>query len=153
MKYQRTFKTIVAVAVGALLATVSPMASAGDKAEAKPLALRKIMQDLGSNMQVIADGISREDWELVATTAPLIAGHPQPPLAEKIRILRFAGSDAGKFKGHDGNTRQAAQELRQTATRQDGPAVVAAFATLQGSCVACHQSFRTRFKEHFYDKR
>lgn len=154
MKYERTFKTIVAVGViGTLLATVSSTTWADDNAEAKPLALRKIMQDLGKNMQVITDGISREDWELVANIAPLVADHPQPPLGEKIRILRFVGTDAGKFKGYDEKTHQAAQALGQAATRQDGPAVISAFAKLQNSCLACHQGFRKPFLEHFYGQR
>lgn len=154
MKYKCSFKTLVAAAIIVTLpATVSTMTWANDDAEAKPLALRRIMQDLGKSMQVITDGISREDWELVAKTAPLIADHPQPPLVEKLRILSFVGADAGIFKGHDEKTHQAAQELRQAATRQDGLAVVAAFASLQNSCLACHRSFRKPFKEHFYDKR
>lgn len=154
MKDERTFKTIVAVGViGTLLATVSAMTWADDNAEAKPLALRKIMQDLGKNMQVITDGISREDWELVAKTAPLVADHPQPPLGEKMRILRFVGTNAGKFKGYDEKTDQAAQALGPAATREDGPSVISAFAKLQNSCLACHQGFRKPFLEHFYDKR
>ncbi len=154
MKHKRSFKILVSAAViGTLPATVSTMTWANDAAEAKPLALRRIMQDLGKSMQVITDGISREDWELVAKTAPLIADHPQPPLVEKLRILNFVGADAEKFKGHDEKTHQAAQELRQAATHQDGPAVVAAFASLQNSCLACHRSFRKPFMEHFYDKR
>jgi cytochrome c556 len=154
MKHQRSFKTImVATVIGTLLATVTTITWANDDAKAKPLALRRIMQDIGKNMQVITDGISREDWELVAKTAPLIADHPQPPLVEKIRILSFVGSDAGQFKGHDEKTHQAAQELRHVAKRQDGPAVVAAFATVQNNCLACHQKFRKPFMAHFYGKR
>ncbi len=49
----------------------------------KELALRGIMKDLGTNMQVITDGISREDWALIEKTAPLIADHPQPPSQRK----------------------------------------------------------------------
>jgi cytochrome c556 len=136
-----------------LMAMVSSTAWADNNAETKPLALRKIMQDMGENMQVITDGISREDWDLVAKISPLIADHPQPPPLEKISILSFIGTDVGKFKGYDEKTHQAAQELRQTATSRNGSAVVSAFATLQNSCLACHQSFRKPFKEHFYDKR
>ncbi|MBE9564814.1 MAG: cytochrome C, partial [Proteobacteria bacterium] len=58
------------------------------------------MRDMGKNMQVIADGISREDWKLIEKTAPLIADHPQPPISEKVRILAFVGTDVSKFKGH-----------------------------------------------------
>ena len=116
----------------------------------KPLALRKIMQDMGKNMQTIADGISREDWKLVENTAPLIAEHPQPPLTEKIRILAYVGTDVSKFKSHDGKTHEAARVLEESATRDDGYAVIADFATLQNTCLMCHQRFRKSFQEHFY---
>ena len=104
-------------------------------------------------MQIVTDGISREDWKLVAETAPRIAEHPQPPLGEKMRILAFAGSDAGRFKRFDERTHQAAKTLEQAAKRGDGQAVVAAFSTLQGNCLACHQNFRKPFVEHFYGQR
>lgn len=155
MQHKPVFKTIaIAAAISILLAAASPRAWAdADTEPAKPMALRKIMRDLGKNMQVITEGISREDWALVAKIAPLVADHSQPPLGEKMRILSFVGADAGKFKSHDEKTSQAAQELRQAATRQDGPMVVAAFATLQNSCLACHQSFRKPFLTHFYGKK
>ncbi len=152
MHHRLPVKAFRLAVVGALLAAVaSPVAADTDKA--KPLALRKIMQDLGTNMQRITDGISREDWEAVARIAPLIGEHPQPPLLEKMRILKFAGSDAGKFKGYDEKTHAAAQTLQQAARRGDGRAVISAFATLQNSCLACHESFRKPFVEHFYGER
>ena len=48
---------------------------------------------------------------MVGKVAPLIAGHPQPPLGEKIRILMFAGTDTGKFKEYDEKTHQTARAL------------------------------------------
>jgi len=112
--------------------------------------LRRIMQDLGKNMQTVTDGISREDWGLVIETAPLIADHPQPPFTERVRVLGFIGSNAGKFRGYDKQTHQAARDLEQAATQEDGQMVIAAFARLQNSCLDCHQSFRKPFLEHFY---
>lgn len=154
MTYERTLKTAVAAGVvGALLATVSSIAWAAPDTPAQPLALRKIMRDMGKNMQAITGGISSEDWDLVTKFAPLIAVHPQPPPEEKVRIVTFFGAEMGRFKGLDEKSSQAAQELEQSAKRRDGPAVIGAFATLQNSCLACHQSFRKPFKEHFYDKR
>lgn len=120
---------------------------------AEPLALQKIMKDLGRNMQVVTDGISREDWELVAKTAPLIADHPQPPLGEKMRIMAFVGSDMGKFKAHDGRTHDAARTLDKAARLRDGAGVIAAFATLQSACHDCHREFRKQFVDHFYGSR
>ena len=154
MQRRHRFKAyFTATVIGTLLASICSQTWADDVGKAKPLALRKIMQDMGKNMQVVTDGISREDWEMVARAAPLIADHPQPPLAEKMRILSFVGADAGKFKGHDERTPQAARALEQAAVHSDGQAVISSFATLQNSCLACHQSFRKPFVENFYVQR
>lgn len=116
----------------------------------EPMALRKIMQDLGKNMQAITDGISREDWEQVEKIAPQVADHPQPPFGEKIRILSFVGTDVSKFKRYDGKTHDAARALEDAAKNKDGPAVISAFSALQTTCLACHQNFRKPFLEYFY---
>ena len=49
---------------------------------AEPLALQRAMKDMGRNMQVIVDGLSREDYAVVEKAARAIADHPQPPLGE-----------------------------------------------------------------------
>lgn len=117
---------------------------------AEPLELQKVMKELGKNMQVITDGISREDWKLVADTAPKIAQHPQPPATEKLRIMAFMGAEMSKFKALDGETHEAAHELLHAAHEQDGQKVIAAFGKVQSSCLNCHQTFRGKFVEHFY---
>ncbi len=119
----------------------------------EPLALQKIMRDMGKNMQLIADGISREDWKLVEKNALLVADHPQPPLSEKVRIMAFVGTDISKFKEHDGKTHYAARTLSESAAREDGYAIIANFASLQNDCLMCHQHFRQSFKTHFYGTR
>lgn len=143
----------ITLAVCALLLISCQQVRANDLNEAEPLALRKIMQSLSENMQVITDAISREDWEVVVTVAPLIADHPPPPLGERMRIFRFIGSDVNTFKSYDRETHKAAQLLKQTAARSDGLAVIESFAVLQSSCLACHQRFRKPFVEHFYGQR
>ncbi|MDD3884769.1 MAG: cytochrome c [Gallionella sp.] len=117
---------------------------------AEPLELQKVMKELGKNMQIITDGISREDWELVAKTAPLIASHPQPPATEKMRIMKFMGSDMTKFKAFDGKTHEAAHGLEHAAHEKNGHMVIAAFQNVQTTCLNCHQTFRGKFVEHFY---
>lgn len=140
----------VAVVLGATLTSISPPSLAAGDSGVEPLELRLIMQALGKEMQLVTDAISREDWVLVADSAPRIADHPQPPFGEKLRILTFIGSDASRFKGFDKQTHQAAKGLEHAAMRGDGQAVIASFATLQNSCLACHQDFRKPFVEHFY---
>lgn len=119
---------------------------------AEPLALQKVMKDLGKNMQIITDGISREDWERVEKTAPLIANHPQPPMMEKMRIMSFVGTNMGRFKAHDGETHDQAQAVGRAAQAKDGPGVILAFQKLQTSCYNCHSEFRKPFVAHFYGK-
>ena len=150
MKYRPFLRMAVIVAISS---SAGRHAWADANAGTEPLQLRRIMQELGKNMQAVTDGISREDWRLVAETAPRIAEHPQPPLAEKVRILAFAGSDAGRFRRFDEQTHQAARTVEQAAKQGDGQAVITAFATLQNGCLACHQSFRKPFVENFYGRR
>lgn len=119
---------------------------------AEPLALQKIMKDLGTHMQTVTDGISREDWALVEKIAPLIAEHPQPPLTEKMRIMAFMVTNMGKFKAFDGQTHEAANEMAKAAQAKDGQKVISSFQKVQSSCLGCHQAFRAPFVEHFYGK-
>lgn len=118
--------------------------------DADALELRRIMQDMGKHMQLITDAISREDWTAIAEPADLIAEHPQPPFSEKLRILSFIGSQVSEFKGFDSGTHEAAKKLGQLAATQDGNSIIDQFTVLQKNCLACHQTFRDSFKEHFY---
>jgi len=136
----------------ALALTVVAFAAPGAQA-AEPLALQKIMKDLGRNMQDISDGIPLGDWELVENTASLIADHPEPPFFEKIRIINFAGTNIGKYKAYNAAIHDHAQIAGKAAKNKDGPAVIVAFQNLQASCDNCHNEFRKPFVEHFYGKK
>lgn len=136
-----------------LLATSCLLFTASGAHAAEPLALQKVMKELGRNMQTITDGISREDWELVEKTAPLIADHPQPPISEKIRIMSFVGTDMDKYKAYDGETHAQAQAVGTAAKAKSGPRVILAFQKLQTNCYNCHSEFRKPFVAHFYGKK
>lgn len=146
----KTKRLIGFILAGGLLLAGGAGAAAESGEKAKDLALRKIMKDLGSNMQTVTDAISREDWELAAKTAPLIADHPQPPVTEKLRIIAFMGADMGKFKGYDAEVHKAAGSLGEAAKAKDGAAVIAAFQSIQTACYGCHRDFRQGFVKHFY---
>lgn len=137
---------IVAASLISIALAASPVQAA------EPLEFQKVMKELGKNMQIITDGISREDWELVAKTAPMIAEHPQPPLAEKTRIISFMGAEMSRFKSFDMQTHEAAHDLLHAAHEKDGQKVIEAFQKVQSSCLGCHQTFRSKFMEHFYGK-
>lgn len=136
---------------GSMLMTLCVQALAESGGESgESMALRKIMREMGENMQLITDGISREEWAQVEKTAPLVADHPQPPFMEKMRILGFIGTDVATFKGHDAKTHEAAVAVAEAARQRDGEVVITAFATLQKTCLNCHQQFRKPFVDHFY---
>ena len=77
----------------------------------------------------------------------------EPLVAEKMRILAWLGTDAGKFRSHDGQTHESATAMGDAAKRGDGLAVISAFSKVQQSFLICHQSFRKPFLEHFYENR
>lgn len=153
MQYRHRFKAhFTATIIGTLLASTCLQAWADNANKATPLALRKIMQDPGKNMQGVTDGISREDWEMVRRIAPLIAKLPQPPLTEKMPIMACMGADMGKFKGFDGQTHESANEMAMAAREKDGQKVISSFQKLQSPCLACPQAFRPAFVENFYGR-
>jgi cytochrome c556 len=115
--------------------------------------LREIMTGLGRHMEAITAGITREDWPSVATEAARIAGHPQPPISEKMRIMGFAGTRVSQFRTYDAGTRRYAEGIRESANAKDGPGVILAFAKLQESCLGCHQAFRKAYIHHFREAR
>ncbi len=116
----------------------------------QPMALRGVMKKLGQDMQAVTGAIATEDWAVVAELAPKIARHAAPPLGEKMRILAWVGSDAGKFRAFDAQVHDAANAMGEAATRGDGQAVINAFSRVQQSCLSCHQGFRESFAKHFY---
>ncbi|MDT3678156.1 MAG: cytochrome c [Burkholderiaceae bacterium] len=152
MKNSKRVSTPAAALCAALL-TLTALPSARADEATKPMALQSVMKQLGQDMQAVTAAISKEDWARVAELAPKIANHEQPPVMEKMRILTWLGTDAGKFRGFDGQVHDAAASMGDAAARGDGQAVIAAFAKLQQSCLGCHQNYRTAFIDHFYEKR
>lgn len=116
------------------------------------MGLRTVMEKLGRDMQAVTGAISTEDWDLVAELAPGIARHAEPPAMEKVRILRWVGTDAGKFRGFDVQVEQAADAMAEAAARDDGTEVIRRFSEVQQACLGCHQKFRGPFVEHFYNR-
>ena len=114
-----------------------------------PSSLREIMAGMGRHMEAITAGIAREDWPSISAEAALIAGHPQPRMSEKMRIMGFAGTRVGQFRAYDADTRKYAEAIRASANAQDGPGSILAFAKLQESCLGCHQAFRKPYIQHF----
>ncbi len=142
-----------AITLAAALLACAAILHAQAAEPARPMALQSVMENLGCDRQAVTGAISREDWALVVRLAPDIARHPGPPLSEKARILAWLGTSAGKFRGFDGQVQEAAMAMGEAATRGDGQAVISHFASVQRSCLACHQGLRKSFQEQFHEKR
>ena len=141
-KHSHAFGTITLTVTACLLLWGFQLpAWAGDAIQVESLALRKIMQELGRNMQAITGAISQEEWVQVVQLAPKVAAHPEPPLTEKMRILAYLGADATKFRNFDAQTHEAALAMKLAAASSDGKAVIQSFAHVQESCLGCHQAF------------
>ena len=141
------FSSMLLVSLSILL---SHTGSAWAASDAEPLQLRKIMQSLSSDMQLVVAATAREDWAQVEQAAARIADHPTPPISEKLRIFAFMGSEMPQFKAHDDKTHRAALALKAVAAERNGDQVIQQFANLQGTCLQCHQNYRTSFRQHFY---
>lgn len=150
--YARTIKVISMGLIGTLITTLGAMVWAGNSTDTPALALRKIMQDLDKNMQLMAAGISREDWPLVGEIALQIAEHRLPPFSEKIRIMGFVGTSIGKYKAYDGSIYEQAQAVGKAAKSSDGHGARLMFRQLLTSCDNCHSEFRKSFVAHFYNR-
>ena len=107
---KRCLTTTFSLSLGLTLLTAGAPALAAAESD-QPLSMRGIMQDLGRHMQTVTQAIALEDWALVEKTAPLIAQHPQPPLMQKTRILRFVGTNMGKYKSHDQKNHEAGRDF------------------------------------------
>lgn len=145
-KGSRPRASIVVLILALLGSTLIPSASVATE----PLALRKIMSDLGKQMQSITDGLARDEYADIGKAAMAIAEHPQPPLSQKVRILGFVGTRIARFKAYDARTHDLALAIAEAARHKDTPAAIDAFRALQLSCHGCHQEFRRPFVEHFY---
>lgn len=148
---------VLAIAATAMLASLLEFADAraGERAGEKEesMGLRTVMKELGRNMEAVTGAISREDWALVEELAPGIAHHAQPPAMEKMRILKWLGADAGKFRTLDARVERAANDMAAAAAGGNGQEVIRAFSEVQQACLDCHQQFRKPFVEHFRDRR
>lgn len=142
-----------ALTVAAILFVSVAFVDARAQAKEQSMGLRLVMDKLGRDMQAAAGAISKEDWTLVRAISSRIAGHAEPPAMEKVRILKWLGTDAGKFRTFDAQVKQGAHGMAEAAGRSDGAEVIRRFAEVQGACLGCHQQFRKPFVEHFYDRR
>lgn len=141
---------MVAVTVMLMAPVMFVDARAGEKE--KSTSLRAVMKKLGRDMQAVTGAISNEDWPLVVELAPEIAHHQEPPMIEKVHILRWLGTDASTFRGFDGQIKAAANDMGEAAARVNGKEVIRAFSDVQQACLGCHQQFRKSFIEHFYSQ-
>ncbi len=87
-KHSHAFGTITLTVTACLLLWGFQLpAWAGDATQVEPLALRKIMQELGRNMQAITGAISQEEWVQVVQLAQKLLHTPSHRLLKKCASL------------------------------------------------------------------
>ena len=126
-----------------------PASQAADVPNTPPVALQHIMQKLSDNMQLLSSKMYTEDWAAVARIATEVASHEEPPMAEKKQILQWLGDKAPQFRNYDLEVKAGAEDLAAAAKKEDIDGVMKALHRVQGNCLACHQSFRNDFIQHF----
>lgn len=145
--------TLLRIFCSVILAAYTTSLNAQIAQAEEPMSLRTVMEKLGHDMEAVTGAISKEDWALITELAPKIANHAEPPMSEKVQILTWLGSDAGKFRSFDMQVQAAATEMGEAAKQADGQRVIEAFSKTQQSCLACHQNFRQPFVKRFYGER
>jgi cytochrome c556 len=106
------------------------------------LDLVTIMRGLEVNMQELEAGLWRDDLGAVAAGADAIAQHPHVGPTDRARIQTVLGAGFRDFVAADKVTHGAAVAVSTAAKAGDRQQVVSGLATLQASCVQCHDSQR-----------
>lgn len=112
---------------------------------------RGMMQELGSQMGRLTEGLMADDMVLVASSAISIADHPKPPMSERIRIVSELGTDAKAFRAIDTDVHDTAMAIHTAAKEGDRMVVKKNFHNLVNSCLSCHSQYRDRLRNTFAD--
>jgi len=110
---------------------------------AEASAMQRIMQAMAEEMNQIAAGIWREDYEQVRAAAQGVADHPLPSFTEKLALLSRLGGNAPRFMQADEAMQASALELVRAAETAQPEAVLLHYQRLQQRCIACHRWYRT----------
>lgn len=110
--------------------------------------LDEIMLGLSEEMTRIGDGIWREEFSVIALAAEAIAGHPLPPLMQRLKLLSDLGSNSSQFIAADKALKAAALEVVAAAKQEDLSAVLNRYQVVQQRCVDCHNWYRNSIQSH-----
>ena len=117
------------------------------KANANKGSLKLVMQGLLKNTQQLTAAMLNEDFPLIAANARVIADHPKPSMATRMKIMKSMGSDMAKFKSHDGVVHGAAVDIVTNAEQQNITGVEEHFKKMIGGCLSCHSEFKNRVSD------
>lgn len=137
-----TRKPIVSWVLAAIVTGLPAVSLAADESPS----LLQIMRQLGHELNQLSDGLWRDDYAAIATAAQAIADHPQPPVAERTRIITGLGADAGRFRQGDQAVHDAALAVKEAAERQDAEQLLPHYLDLVTGCRRCHTAFRARVR-------
>jgi hypothetical protein len=101
-----------------------------------------VMRGLEDRMHALSGGLWRDDPTVVQRAAHGIAEHPHVGATDLARIQGALGDRFAGFLAADEATHDAAVAVAEAAQAGSTAGLMPAVATLQASCVACHDGFR-----------
>ncbi len=112
----------------------------------EPKSFRDVMIYMGEHYTKVTQGILKQDYQQLANAANVIAFHPEPPLAQRMKIIAKLGGDFLDFKSWDDKVHLSATALAQAAKDEDINAVLEHNAAMLKNCTACHIKYRALIK-------
>ena len=88
------------------------------KEKAKEGSLKLVMQGLLKSTQQLTAGMLNEDFTLIAANAKIIADHPKPSMATRMKIMKAMGAEMVKFKANDDIVHSAAINIMTNAEQK-----------------------------------
>jgi len=126
------------------LLVFSTAAISTEQADLNKNRLQLVMLDLLTDSQSLTEGIFKEDFKLIASSAEKIANHPNPGAEILQEIKKDLAADMPKFKMHDAKVHNAATSIVKLAGQHDLVGIFAEYHKLIDGCQSCHSDFRGR---------
>jgi len=106
--------------------------------------LQLVMSDLLTDTQSLTEGIFKEDFKLIASSAEKIANHPNPGPEILQQVKKSLATEMPKFKMHDVKVHNAAASIVELAAKNDMSAILAQYHEMVDGCQSCHSQFKKR---------
>ena len=130
--------------VRAFSRSASPHNVRDDTVDTKPL--RPLLVELSQDMDRIATGLWRGDYDLIEKGARSIANHPRIAPDQLAKIKKALGQQFEGFMSMYKSIHQSATELVTAAEARNWTEVLRLHEQLKRGCTGCHTAYRGRLR-------